>query len=164
MDFAYHVHTDLGHRCRGAKVDGVMVPLNTPLKNGQRVEIITVKQGGPSRDWLNPTLGYLVTQRARAKVRHWFKYQHFDENVADGRAMLDKELHRLGAADVNLDKLAQKFGDRSVDEFLAALGRGDITPHQLASAIQEQIAPVAEVPIKDARRKCLPRRNPPRAS
>ena len=148
VDFAYQVHSDLGHRCRGAKLDGVMVPLNTPLKNGQRVEIITVKQGGPSRDWLNPTLGYLVTQRARAKVRHWFKYQHFDENVTDGRALLDKELHRLGAVDVNLDKLAHKFSEPKVDEFLAALGRGDITPHQVASAIQEQIAPVAAVPVK----------------
>jgi GTP pyrophosphokinase len=148
VDFAYQVHSDLGHRCRGAKLDGVMVPLNTPLKNGQRVEIITVKQGGPSRDWLNPTLGYLVTQRARAKVRHWFKYQHFDENVTDGRALLDKELHRLGAVGVNLDKLAHKFNEPKVDEFLAALGRGDITPHQVASAIQEQIAPVAAVPVK----------------
>jgi GTP pyrophosphokinase len=148
VDFAYQVHSDLGHRCRGAKLDGVMVPLNTPLKNGQRVEIITVKQGGPSRDWLNPTLGYLVTQRARAKVRHWFKYQHFDENVTDGRALLDKELHRLGAVGVNLDKLAHKFSEPKVDEFLAALGRGDITPHQVASAIQEQIAPVAAVPVK----------------
>lgn len=148
VDFAYHVHSDLGHRCRGAKLDGVMVPLNTPLKNGQRVEILTVKEGAPSRDWLNPTLGYLVTQRARAKVRHWFKYLHFEENITQGRAILDKESHRLGATDVNLDKLAQKFGDSRVDEFLAALGRGDITPHQIASAMQEQIAPAPEAPVK----------------
>ena len=148
VDFAYHVHSDLGHRCRGAKLDGVMVPLNTPLKNGQRVEILTVKEGAPSRDWLNPALGYLVTQRARAKVRHWFKYLHFEENITQGRAILDKEAHRLGASDINLDKLAQKFSESRVDEFLAALGRGDITPHQIASAMQEQIAPVAEAPIK----------------
>ncbi len=148
VDFAYHVHSNLGHRCRGAKVDGVMVPLNTPLKNGQRVEILTVKEGAPSRDWLNPALGYLVTQRARAKVRHWFKYLHFEENVAQGRAILDKELHRQGSAEVNQDKLAQKFGESRVDEFLAALGRGDITPHQVASALQEQTALPVETPAK----------------
>ena len=164
VDFAYHVHSNLGHRCRGAKVDGVMVPLNTPLKNGQRVEILTVKEGAPSRDWLNPALGYLVTQRARAKVRHWFKYLHFEENIAQGRAILDKELHRLGAADVNLDKLAQKFGESRVDEFLAALGRGDITPHQLASAVQEQISPLVEAPIKRRAPRVSTATNPPRAS
>lgn len=141
VDFAYHVHSDLGHRCRGAKVDGVIVPLNTPLKNGQRVEILTVKQGAPSRDWLNPALGYLVTPRARAKVRHWFRYQHFEENIAQGRDILDREVRRLGMSDVNLDKLAGKLGEPKGDEFLAAIGRGDISARQLVDAIQAQMAP-----------------------
>lgn len=148
VDFAYHVHSDLGHRCRGAKVDGVIVPLNTPLKNGQRVEILTVKQGAPSRDWLNPALGYLATPRARAKVRHWFKYLHFDENVAQGRDLLDRELHRLGVSGINLEKLAPKLGESRVEEFLAALGRGDITPRQLVTAVQEQIVPAAPIPVR----------------
>ncbi|MDR3390486.1 MAG: bifunctional (p)ppGpp synthetase/guanosine-3',5'-bis(diphosphate) 3'-pyrophosphohydrolase [Sulfuriferula sp.] len=149
VDFAYHVHSDLGHRCRGAKVDGVIVPLNTPLKNGQRVEILTVKQGTPSRDWLNPALGYLVTPRARAKVRHWFRYQYFEENIAQGRDILDREVRRLGVSDVNLEKLAAKLGEPKGDEFMAAIGRGDITAHQLADAIQAQLAPVPVVePVK----------------
>ncbi len=136
VDFAYHVHSDLGHRCRGAKVDGVIVPLNTPLKNGQRVEILTAKQGAPSRDWLNPSLGYLATSRARAKVRHWFRYEHFDENVAAGREMLDRELRRSGGSDISVDKLSVKLGSAKGDEFLAAIGRGDISSHQLMAAIQ----------------------------
>jgi RelA/SpoT family (p)ppGpp synthetase len=96
LDFAYAVHTELGHRCRGAKVDGSMVSLDTPLKTGQRVEILTVKQGGPSRDWLNPHLGVLKTHRARAKVRQWFRQQDLDSHIQEGRIHLDKELHRLG--------------------------------------------------------------------
>ena len=141
VDFAYHVHTDLGHRCRGAKVDGNMVPLNYKLANGQCVEIITTKQGAPSRDWLNLQLGYLQSQRARAKVRHWFKYQHFEENVSQGRAQLDRELHRLGVSSFNQEKLAQKFSHSKPEEFLAAIGRGDISSHQIAAAIQEELTP-----------------------
>ena len=142
VDFAYHVHSDLGHRCRGAKVDGAIVPLNTPLKNGQRVEILTVKQGTPSRDWLNPALGYLVTPRARAKVRHWFRYQYFEENIAQGRDILDREVRRLGVSDVNLDKLAAKLGEPKGDEFLAAIGRGDVSVRQLVDGIQAQMTPL----------------------
>lgn len=153
VDFAYHVHSDLGHRCRGAKVDGVIVPLNTPLKNGQRVEILTVKQGTPSRDWLNPALGYLVTPRARAKVRHWFRYQFFEENIAQGRDILDREVRRLGVSDVNLDKLAVKLGEPKGDEFLAAIGRGDITARQLVDGIQaQQIQPAVHVAVKRSAR------------
>ncbi|MEQ1668108.1 MAG: bifunctional (p)ppGpp synthetase/guanosine-3',5'-bis(diphosphate) 3'-pyrophosphohydrolase [Sulfuriferula sp.] len=142
VDFAYHLHTDLGHRCRGAKVDGAIVPLNTALKNGQRVEILTAKQGTPSRDWLNPSLGYLVTPRARAKVRHWFRYQYFTENIAQGRDILDRELRRLGAADINIDKIAQKLNEPKGDEFFAAIGRGDVSVKQLSDAIAALRAPV----------------------
>jgi GTP pyrophosphokinase len=140
VDFAYHVHTDLGHRCRGARVDGVIVPLNTPLKNGQRVEILTVKQGAPSRDWLNPALGYLVTARARAKVRHWFRTEHFAEHVDVGREVLERELRRLRAHDINIDKLAGKLGHARGEEFFAALGRNDIGMHALATAIESLTA------------------------
>ena len=142
VDFAYVVHTDLGHRTRGAKIDGSIVPLNTKLQNGQRVEILTTKQGGPSRDWLSPRLGFLQSPRARAKVRHWFAEQNLDDSVAQGRALLDRELHRIGVTDINQEKLAQKLRYNKLDDLLAALGRGDITPRRVSLAIvQETPAP-----------------------
>ena len=96
IDFAYHVHTDLGHRCRGAKVNGAMVPLNTRLANGQRVEIIAAKQGGPSRDWLNPALGFLKSAGARGKVRQWFNRLNHEASIAEGRDIVESELQRQG--------------------------------------------------------------------
>ena len=145
LDFAYHLHTDLGHRCRGAKVDGNIVPLTTQLANGQRIEIISTKQGGPSRDWLSASQGYVASARAKAKIRHWFKYQHFDENVSQGRDALEKEAHRLGLALTNLDKFTQKFGFDKSEDFLAAIGRGDVSARQAVAAVQEPLAPtVAE--------------------
>ncbi|BAN34940.1 (p)ppGpp synthetase I SpoT/RelA [Sulfuricella denitrificans skB26] len=144
IDFAYHVHTDLGDRCRGAKVDGNIVPLTYPLQNGQRVEIITVKQGGPSRDWLNFNLGYVRTSRAKAKIRHWFKHQHYEENVAQGREALEKETHRLGLPLPNLETLAQKNRFARPEDLLAAIGRGDITARQVMAAIQEEVVPKEE--------------------
>lgn len=144
IDFAYALHTDLGHRTRGAKVNGSIVPLNTKLQNGQRVEILTSKLGSPSRDWLNAGLGFLQSSSARAKVRHWFKYQNFEENVAQGRAKLDRELHRAGAGAVNQEKIAQKLQFQKLEDFLAAIGRGDISEHQIALVIQEQTAPKPE--------------------
>lgn len=137
VDFAYAVHTDLGHRCRGAKVDGAMVPLNTVLDNGQRVEIVTAKEGAPSRDWLNPVLGYLATHRARAKVRAWFRQRDVGEQVALGRTLLEKELKRLGIGDTNQEKLAQRLKFARVDDFLAALGRGDVGQRDLVAALHE---------------------------
>lgn len=137
VDFAYALHTDLGHRCRGAKINGAMVPLNTVLDNGQRVEIITVKEGEPSRDWLNPALGYLVTHRARAKVRAWFRQRDVGEQIGLGRSLLEKELKRLGVGDTNQEKLAQRLKFGKVDEFLAALGRGDVGQRDLVNALQE---------------------------
>lgn len=144
IDFAYTLHTDLGHCTRGAKVDGSIVPLNTKLQNGQRVEILTSKHGSPSRDWLNASLGYLQSPSARAKVRHWFKYQHFEENVAQGRARLDRELHRAGVGAINQEKIAQKLQFHKLEDFLAAIGRGDISEHQIALAIQDETAPKQE--------------------
>jgi len=139
VEFAYTLHTDLGHRTRGAKVDGSIVPLNYKLQNGQRVEIMTVKQGGPSRDWINPSLGFLQSSRIRAKVRAWFKSQNYEESVAQGRTQLDRELHRLGVTAINQEKLAQRLHFNKLDDFLAAIGRSEITLHRIAVAIQEEL-------------------------
>lgn len=144
LDFAYTLHTDLGHRTRGAKVDGSIVPLHYPLQNGQRVEILTAKIGAPSRDWLNPSLGYLQSPRARAKVRHWFKVQNFDDDAANGRAKLDRELHRLGVTDLNLEKLAHRLHFDRLEDMLAGLGRGDVSEQHIGSLIQEETAPRVE--------------------
>ena len=148
IDFAYYIHTEVGHRCRGAKVNGRIVPLNYELKNGEQIEILTAKRGGPSRDWLNPNLGFLKTSRARSKVRHWFRHQNYEENVSSGRAILDKELHRLGISEVNYEKLAQIVNFNKVDDFLAALGRGDISTNQIVNAINDMVE-VAHPPEPD---------------
>ncbi len=146
VDFAYVLHTDLGHRTRGAKVDGNIVPLKHKLQTGQCVEILTVKQGGPSRDWINPQLGYLQSARARAKVRHWFTEQNLDDSLAQGRALLERELHRIGVNDVNQEKLAQKLRYNKPDDLLAALGRGDITPRRVSLAITPDTPAPRKVP------------------
>ena len=149
IDFAYHVHTELGHRCRGARVDGAMVPLNTPLRNGQQVEIVAARQGGPSRDWLNPALGYLKSAGARTKVRQWFNRQNFDADVAQGRELVEKELQRRGVTGLALDKLAQQLGFDRIEDFLADVGRGAIGPRQLQQALHADTpAPAAtEEPV-----------------
>ncbi|MCU0841167.1 MAG: bifunctional (p)ppGpp synthetase/guanosine-3',5'-bis(diphosphate) 3'-pyrophosphohydrolase [Thiobacillaceae bacterium] len=152
IDFAYAVHTELGHRCRGAKLDGQLVPLDTPLKTAQRVEILTVKEGGPSRDWLNPHLGFLRTSRARAKVRQWFKQQDHDSHVQDGRALLERELHRLGLSNVNLEQLAGRLKFARPEDLYAALGRGDLGSGQLARSLQDEFLPQPEKPLVGARR------------
>ena len=139
VDFAYTLHTDLGHRTRGAKVNGSIVPLNTKLQNGQRVEILTIKLGAPSRDWLNPSLGYLQSSRARAKVRNWFNNQNIADSVAQGRALLDKELHRLGVNDINQERLAHRLDYNKLDDFFAALGRNLVTQRRIAQAIQSEL-------------------------
>jgi len=141
IDFAYHVHTDLGHRCRGAKVDGQMVPLNYKLHNAQRVEIMSAKQGGPSRDWLSPQAGYLASSRGLAKVRQWFRAVDFEKDVAEGRAALDKELHRIGAQGESHERIAAATGHPKLDEFFAALGRGEITGRQIEIAVRGETAP-----------------------
>ncbi len=143
LDFAYHVHTDVGHRCRGAKVDGKIVPLTTALQTGQQVEVLTTKQPAPSRDWLNQHLGYLKTTRARSKVRHWFRAQDHDKNVAAGRAVLDRELKRLGAAEIGHERLAQQMKFSRPEELYAALGFGDLTTAQVAGAVGALLDKVA---------------------
>ncbi len=141
VDFAYHVHTDLGHHCRGAKVDDIMVPLDYTLQNAQRVEIISVKQGGPSRDWLNPALGYLRSHRARSKVRQWFSSQQREDSLAQGRAIVEKELQRHGMTALGLDKLAAGFKFAKLDAFLAAVARGDINSYQLGAFLSGKTEP-----------------------
>jgi len=137
LDFAYAVHTEVGHRCRGARVDGRIVPLNYQLANGQQVEILTARNASPSRDWLNTHQGYLVTSRARSRVRTWFKQQDFEHNISAGRDILDRELHRLGVTGLPVDRLAARFAQKTVDELMAALGSGDISSGQLAGAIND---------------------------
>ena len=139
LDFAYAVHTEVGHRCRGAKVNGRIVPLTYALKNGEQVEILTTKQGRPSRDWLNSHLGYLHTSRARARVRAWFKREDYEHNLSAGRAMFDRELQRVGISDIPAEKIAERFRGRGVDEFLVALGSGEITTGQLSRSLSELV-------------------------
>ena len=125
VDFAYMLHTNLGHRCRGAKVDGAMVPLNTPLANGQTVEITAIKEGGPSRDWLNLELGFLVSSRARAKVRAWFNAQISTENIARGREAVEKLLQREGRTAMRLEDLAAQLGFKSADGLFEVVGKDE---------------------------------------
>jgi GTP pyrophosphokinase len=127
VDFAYSVHTNLGHRCRGARVDGAMVPLNTPLQNGQTVEVTTVREGGPSRDWLNPELGFLASHRARAKVRAWFNALAMHETVARGREAVEKLLQREGKTAVKLDDLASRLGFKSADDLFEVVGKDEFS-------------------------------------
>jgi GTP pyrophosphokinase len=141
IDFAYALHTDLGHRCRGARVDGVMVPLDTRLENGQRVEILAAKTGGPSRDWLNPQLGYIASSRARNKVRQWFNAQDLEKTIAEGRAVVERELQREGQSGARLDALAQKFGFAKAEELFAAVGREAIRPRDLQNALRAETEP-----------------------
>ena len=148
VDFAYRLHTDLGHRCRGARVNGQLVPLNTPLDNGQRVEIIAAKQGGPSRDWLNPQQGYIATHQARVKVRRWFAQIEEGETLAQGRAWLTRELAREGASQTSLDDLAQKLGYNTVDALHIACAHGEVGPRAIHVALKGEEPPVEEPRIK----------------
>ena len=136
VDFAYRVHTDLGHRCRGAKVDGALVTLNTQLETGQRVEIVAAKQGGPSRDWLNASLGYLFTHRARSKARQWFASLALEQSIADGRAIVTRELQRMGETGIKLDDLAVKLGFAKSDDLFIAVARAELTVRQLQVAVR----------------------------
>jgi len=143
IDFAYHVHTSVGDRCRGAKVNGKLVPLDYVIRTGEQVEVLTSKQGGPSRDWLNPSLGLVRTASARGKIRNWFKRQDREQNLAQGRVMLERELQRLGLPpldDQALAALARNF-DRAVDDFYVALGCGDVTVGRVLNKILETKEP-----------------------
>ena len=152
VDFAYSVHTGLGHRCRGARVDGAMVPLNYALQSGQRVEIIAVKDGpsvGPSRDWLNVDLGYVHSRHARTKVRQWFKAQQLESTIAQGRAIVERELARAGMTALNLEALAHEAGFAKLDDFFAAVARTEINTRQVQVAIQAVGKPDAAPVVED---------------
>ncbi|RTL33704.1 MAG: bifunctional (p)ppGpp synthetase/guanosine-3',5'-bis(diphosphate) 3'-pyrophosphohydrolase [Burkholderiales bacterium] len=125
VDFAYAVHTDLGHRCRGARIDGHMLPLNTPLKSGQTVEIIAAREGGPSLDWINPELGYLQSQRSRAKVRAWFNALQQAQTIAKGRELVEKLLQREGKTALKLDELAARLGFKGADALFEVVGKDE---------------------------------------
>jgi GTP pyrophosphokinase len=127
LDFAYSVHTSLGHRCRGARIDGAMVPLNTPLQNGQTVEVVTTKEGGPSRDWLNPELGFLASHRARSKVRAWFNAQAMAQTVARGREAVEKLLQREGKTAMKLEDLATQLGFKSAEDLFEVVGKDELS-------------------------------------
>ncbi|PRB75719.1 GTP diphosphokinase [Pseudomonas sp. MYb185] len=161
LDFAYRIHTEVGHHCRGAKVNGRIVPLNYVLKTGEQVEIITGKSGGPSRDWLNANLGYLHTSRARAKVQHWFKQQDRGQNVQAGKLMLERELTRMALNGADYAKLIERLGIRSQEDLFAAVGSGDIRmahvvniAHQLVEPDRhsEQLELIPRRPSKPGRR------------
>ena len=145
VDFAYTLHTELGHRCRGARVDGAMLPLHTPLKNGQTVEIVAAKEGGPSRDWLNPELRYLASSRARAKVRAWFNAQHTRETVARGREMVEKLLQREGRTALSLEHLAAELGFKTPEALFETVGKDELS----LRAIEAVLRPPEPTPAPD---------------
>ena len=162
VDFAYSVHTSLGHRCRGARLDGVMVPLNTPLQNGQTVEVITAKEGGPSRDWLNPELGFLTSHRAKSKVRAWFNALAMEQTVAKGREAVEKLLQREGKTAMKLHDLAVLLGFKTAEDLFEVVGKDELSLRTIENMLRppEPVAPVHDfVPSKKARQ---PERSGPR--
>ncbi len=155
IDFAYHVHTDIGHRCRGARVNGKLVPLYQELKTGDQVEILTAKRGGPSRDWLNSNLGLVKTQRARSKIKAWFKKQEDEQNLEQGRATLERELQRLGITVINFEKMARELAFKAPDEMYIAIGSGDLSVNKVIRQIAEaeETADILEITSPAPERK-----------
>lgn len=149
LDFAYQLHTQVGHRCRGAKVNGALVQLTHPLKTGDRVEIVTAKQEKPSRDWLNPELGYLVTSQAKNKVRHWFKKAAFAEDLSMGQAMWEKAVRHESIKRSDLDRVVQRFNFKTADDLLAAIGSGNLTPITVIHQIKALLAPKVDADAID---------------
>jgi GTP pyrophosphokinase len=152
IDFAYALHSDLGHRCRGARVDGHIVKLDTPLASGQRVEIVAAKAGGPSRDWLNPERGFVKSARSRHKIRQWFNAKALADTVAAGRAVVEKELRREGATHASLEGLATKLGFAKPDELFAAVARDEVNLRQLQVALKGAAPLAAEPELRKARK------------
>lgn len=150
IDFAYHIHTEIGHQCRGAKVNGKLVSLDTKLKTGDSVEILTAKRGGPSRDWLNPSLEMVRSQRARSKIRRWFKRQDREQNISHGRSLLEKELRRLGIEDVTYEEIAKVLEFPNVDELMMAIGTGDLHVGRIVGELVEEEEEVEEAPVERA--------------
>jgi GTP pyrophosphokinase len=158
LDFAYAIHTDIGHRCRGAKVDGRIVPLTQALHSGQTVEILTAKEGGPSRDWLSPHQGYLKTAKALNRVRAWFKQQDYELHAASGRAAIEREVVRLAAARPDLDKATAQFNFRTPTDLYAAIGRGEVSAQHVVHSAQEgRRAAEAEAAVPERPRRASQR-------
>ena len=163
LDFAYHVHTMVGHRCRGAKVDGRIVPLDHKLRSGDRVEILTAKEPEPRRDWLVAANGFLASPRAREKVRTWFHKLDRERNLQAGREMLDRELRRMGLLQADLEPVLPKFNVASVDELLVLVALGDVGPHQVGRALQEHERARSAPAQAPEPATVLPRRRAPKA-
>ena len=138
IDFAFHIHTEIGNRCRGARVNGKLVSLDTNLKTGDSVEILTAKRGGPSRDWLNPSLEMVKSQRARTKIRQWFRKQDREQNVSHGRQLVEREVRRLGIQELDIDRIAKEMKFPSGDDLLAAVGVGDINLGKIVNRAAER--------------------------
>ena len=151
LDFAYHVHTEVGHKCRGAKVNGSIVPLTYVLQTGERVEVLTSQQGVPRRDWLQPGLGFLRTSRARAKVQHWFKSQAREENVDAGRHLLERDFKRLALNSIDYKRIAGKLQQTTVDDLYAAVGSGDISSAQVLNVAQGLVESLQEPKLRLAK-------------
>ena len=149
VDFAYNLHTDLGHRCRGARVDGQMVPLNTPLQSGQTIEVIAAKEGGPSLDWLNPQQGYLKSQRSRAKARAWFNARALQDTIARGREAVDRLLQREGRTAIRLDDLAAQLGFRNAEALFELVGKDEYSLRNIESVLRPPPAPVPLTPQEE---------------
>ncbi len=141
IDFAYDIHTEVGHRCRGAKVNGKMVPLTYRLKTGEQVSIVTAKTGGPSLDWLDPHKGYVRSRRARSGIQHWFRHEHRDETIAHGRSILERELDRMNLSDVNFESLAKSLSVDDAEELFFKLVDGSIKPGRAAAMAQRILQP-----------------------
>lgn len=160
IDFAYHVHTEIGHRCRGAKINGKLVSLDYELKTGDQVEVLTAKRGGPSRDWLNTTLGLVHTSRARSKIKQWFKKQDRDLNLSQGKAILEKEFKRLGLKSVNFDEILPELNVKTLDDLYVAIGCGDIGSgrviNKLAEIEEEELEPELEFELVEAPSTIVP--------
>ncbi len=158
LDFAYRIHTEVGNTCRGAKVGDRIVPLNHTLRTGDQVEILTGPGARPSRDWLNPYLGYVMTSRAKAKIAHWFKTQDRDENIHSGRTLIEAELKRLDLREADLEQVAQQLNHRNAEDMFASIGAGDLRPTQVIHAAQRLLEPerrpdeiVARAPKADSK-------------
>jgi len=160
IDFAYHVHTEIGHRCRGAKINGKLVSLDYVLETGNQVEILTAKRGGPSRDWLNPSLGLVRTSRTRAKIKQWFKRQDRESNLIQGKAILEKEFKRLGLKNVLLEEIITDLGINSTDDLYVAIGCGDIgvgrVVNKLAELEEEELSGEIELELVEEPETIIP--------
>ena len=150
IDFAYHIHTEIGHRCRGAKVDGKLISLDYKLQTGNSVEILTAKRGGPSRDWLNPSLEMVKSHRARSKIKQWFKRQDRAQNISQGRILLDRELRRLSIDSISYDDIAGELGYSQVDDLFAAIGFGDLQITRIIKRVVDEEKNEFEIPEAQA--------------